>query len=494
MAAVSAACVAVVATTTGPRRDLDYWWHVLLGRAILVGDASSASSWSVWPGEPGWQTAQPLAEIALAAADQWWQSTAPPTVRAGTSALAAAALAAVTRPWAGGGLAVTACRWWAFGWGCLVVLGFTQERPAQVGLVFMPLAGMLAAWWAANSPLTRRGWVALTCAAVAAGLVWALSHQSWLLAWVVLVTAVTLSPRPAGTRATAMGFLAVVMAGSWWALGPPWQAITTAGAAASLVEWQPTEFLSIPGMPATALVVACAAAIAHVFLARSRQKWLPGDASRYATLLVLGVAGASAWRHVPVSVLAAAPVLVAHVQVHTHAQSALTTERSPHRVPLRSATATATAIGVPLALSVLVAHGWAHLQPAEATDADRVAALAARHTCHVARPATIASHYNDAGPILAGSRSARCPHAKDMQVVIDGRADRYGADALSRWHDVINAEGWQWEQDWRDMDPDVAVLKTHAPLRHELRHRGWSVREIRDGYVVLYSPDMTAQI
>ena len=75
-----------------------------------------------------------------------------------------------------------------------------------------------------------------------------------------------------------------------------------------------------------------------------------------------------------------------------------------------------------------------------------------------------------------------------MQVVIDGRADRYGADALRRWQDVLNAEGRNWERDWCAVDPDMAILPTYTPLSGELRQRGWQLAELRSGIAVLVRP------
>lgn len=488
LAAVSAACTAVVVTTFGPRRDVDYWWHVLLGQALLSGDVSTATSWAVWPGDPAWQSAQPLAEIALATADRWWPAAAPTTVRALTAAMAMATLALVTRPWSKAALGVSVGRWWAFTWGSAVILGFTQERPAQVGLIAMPLVGALASWWATGRPVSRQGWLLTGCAALVMGGLWSLSHQSWMLAWSVLVVAVVLAPRPVATRALALGAMALIPIWSWWWLGPPWQAITTAGAAASLAEWQQTQFLSVPGSPATAMVVGCAAAMAMAAQRAPGDRWRRGDASRYAALLVLGVAGATAWRHVPVSVLAAAPVLIAHVEAHTDRRwpnSAGPLIGTPGRRPGLRRT---ILMALPVVLTVAGMHVAAHLAPAQHSDADHVADLAQSHTCRLTGPAIIATHYNHSGPALAGARTANCAHAPQMQVVIDGRADRYGADALRRWQDVLNAEGRNWERDWCAVDPDMAILPTYTPLSGELRQRGWQLAELRSGIAVLVRP------
>lgn len=485
---VTAICVAVVATTAGPRRDLDYWWHVLLGRALMEGDASSAQTWAVWPGDPTWRTAQPLAEVMLAVADQWWQSASPATVRAMTAAGAMAALAVSCRPWAAGGGLVTASRWWAFGCGSIAVLGFTQERPAQVGIMLMPLVGATIAWLTSATCVSRRRWLLVSGTTLAAGGIWSLSHQSWLLAWVVLVVAAALAPQAWSARIATLMVLAAVLAWGWVRLGPPWAAITTAGAAASLAEWQPTRFWAIPAAPASALVLAFAAVTAFALTTTPGNRWVPGDSSRYAALVVLGVAGAAAWRHVPVTVLAAGPILIAHAQAHALPASPSFAGATARQVYRAEGLAVASAIALSLALAVTSAHVWARLQPAPATAADEVAMIAARHTCNFSRAATIATHYNDSGPALAGARTAPCTHASRMQVVIDGRADRYGADALRRWQSVLRTEGSLWRRDWQMVDPDIALLPAGSRLRWELRRQGWHLAEIRSGYAVLYSP------
>lgn len=486
VAVVSATCVAVVATTTGPRRDLDYWWHVLLGRALINRVPSSASSWSVWPGDPDWRTAQPLAEMALATADRWWPASAPATVRATTAALAMTTLVIATRPWRADPLPVVLGRWWVFAWGSVAVFGFTQERPAQVGLICMPLVGMLAAWWATGRLASRRAWLLFGSVSTVTAALWTLSHQSWLLAWSVLLTAVALSPRPWSTRTAALAMLAGVFAWAWWWLGPPWRALLTAEAASSLAEWQPTGFFTIPGAPATALVLGCAAAIAQSLLSPKGQRWHTGDASRYATLLVLGLAGASAWRHVPVTVLAAGPVLISLLLIRSGVGP--TPERQREDPRHRPRSSPALVIGLPLVCGVAAVHLAAQLQPAQATQADRVATLAARHACGLPVPAVIATHYNDSGPALAGARSADCPQAAAARVVIDGRADRYGADALERWQRVLSAEGRRWEQDWHAVDPDIAILAADSRLHRALLERGWAQSEVDHGLVVLKRP------
>lgn len=504
--AVSALCAAVVTTTAGPRRDLDYWWHVILGRAILSGQASGAAQWSVWPGDPGWRTAQPLAEVALAMADQWWQAAAPGTVRATTAAAAMATLTAATRPWSWGSRSLSALRWWSFACGAVVVMGFTQERPAQVGLILMPLAGSLVAWWVGGATARRRRWILLGAITAAVGGAWALSHQSWLLAWCVLLAAVALSPRRAPITGAALGLLAAVMVWAWLWLGPPWRAVGVAGAAAALAEWQPTRFHTVPGAPAAAMVVAFAWVAASILRGPRGSRWHRGDAALYACMVLLGVAGASAWRHVPVTVLAAGPLLIALAQAHcidapepplpvVGQRGTLGRNRLPwpHRGTGRGAITAGRLlmVAVPLVASVVIIHVGALVRPAHATDADHIATLATRHACRLHGPGVIATHYNDSGPALAGARSAKCNHAAAMQVVIDGRADRYGADALRRWQAVMRLEGPGWRRDWDAAGASLALLRSGAPLGGELRRQGWLVAEIRHGYQVLYRPGAT---
>lgn len=485
----SATCVAVVATTTGPRRDLDYWWHVLLGNSLLARHTSPGSSWSVWPGDPHWRTAQPLAEMALATAERWWPASAPTTVRATTAALAMLTLALATTPWRAGTSQVVLGRWWAFACGGVAVLGFSQERPAQVGMICMPLVGMLAAWWATGRQASRRQWLLLGVATVGTAAAWTLSHQSWLLAWAVLASTAATAPRPWAQRAAAMATLAGVLAWSWWWVGSPGRALRTADAASTLAEWQATDFFTIPAAPATALVLGCAAAIACAIRSPSGLRWRTGDTSRYVALLILGVAGASAWRHVPVTVLASGPVFISLLTNHCGGGESQTTESArgtfnsgpPWKAPV--------IVGLSLTLSVVLVHLASQKQPAPATRADHVAAMAARHSCRLPKPAVIATHYNDSGPALAGARMADCPQAPLSKVVIDGRADRYGADALRRWQQVLNTEGPQWEHDWCMVDPDLAILSVDTPLNAALRARGWQESESSHGLVVLDRPD-----
>lgn len=532
--------VAVVLTTVGPRRDVDFFWHVLLGQSLLDG-ATEQGAWTSWVGDPTWRTAQPLAEIGLAMADARWGTVAPTMVRALTAAAALAALLAVTRPGTADVGLVRASRWLAFGAGAMVIMGFTQERPAQIGLIAMPLVGAAVAWWVLpDAPGGRRprgGLLAATvvAASIAGALVWIGSHQSWALGWLILLCAVGLSPREPRVRLLGLGGLLAVLAVASWRHGPPWHVAATASAAADLVEWQPTDFAALPATPAVALVLGFSALIATVLVASktSVAHSKPVNRDRRAehslirpsmrsgvavgvVLSILGVASATAWRHLPLAVLAAAPLLVASarwiatpypampVSTKTHGCS---TDRDQlgrcgpieaHRsnslgesvVDHSGRRRLAIVFGTCLALSAAVCavHGWERRYPAAPTDSDLVAAMAATHSCRTGTRVTFATTYNDSGAALSGARSPDCGPAGSARIVIDGRTDRYGIDTIRRWHNVVRTEGTQWWLDFLRAEVDIALLPAEVPLTSELHARGWPIAQQCADYVVLYHP------
>jgi len=91
--------------------------------------------------------------------------------------------------------------------------------------------------------------------------------------------------------------------------------------------------------------------------------------------------------------------------------------------------------------------------------------------------------YNVSGPLLWFGGGPR-----HVSVAVDGRADRYGGDYLSRYTDMVAArEGWQSMLD--SLAPTAALLRRDEALSGALvAERGWVVVGREGDYVLLHAP------
>jgi len=459
----------VLLTMAGPRRDVDLWWHILLGTDLLAGMGSQPShQWAVLPGDPQWVTGQPLAQMFLALTDRFLGGSTPVGVRAMSAAAALISLAWTTMPWRPGTAGAQMWRltlpWLALIIGAWSIMGFSQERPAQVALVLMPWVGaliVLVSRPGALASLTTHQRNALLVAVTLGGMLWALSHQSWWLAAATLGAAVAVSPQSRALRVVLLGTIAVPALGAAQMTGGLSAAARVARAGSVLVEWRPTDYANITSWGSVLMVVGFATA------------WVMGrrlpDRTTAVALLVLGVAASSATRHLAPAVLAAAPILADAARPSADRQPVVT---RPPMVFAASMIITGFAV-------ITVAT----LRPSP-SPAEELADLAAAVTCDSRSAPIIATTYNASGPVLHGARRSGCASAPGSSVVIDGRADRYGATAVRQWGSVIAANpGWQ--PLWHSVGATVAILPADAPLAAELRKSGWQVSRHAATWVAL---------
>ena len=413
-----------------------------------------------------------LDDLAPASAYVW--------LRAVTLALALATLSWATGVWrcypppTAIGLA-SAPRWpaWvAFLAGVWTVTGFTQERPQQASYIMYPLAGALFALVLDPHGCTqlKRAQVAMiACATALATSIWVHLHQGWLLALGCLILTAALSLQRWKSLATTLP-IAVAVAAIMAATTNPWgsealaAARRLAAASSSLVEWQPTSLVSVPGAGVIALAVGFTVV------------WVRGPRTypEIVVVLLLFVTAATAARGIAPAVLLAAPLLARHA--------------GPPTVPSLAAQA-ACGAAVTIAITGVVnapsAHNW-EPTPAPSTSAaatitqsndqqETVARLAAAAVCQVSQPRiVIATSYNDSGAALFGAQRSPCAHRHHIYVAIDGRADRYGADLIQRWLAVTRTQG-DWWITWAEAAPTVAIVRRDSPLIAPLTAAGWRV-------------------
>ncbi len=72
-------------------------------------------------------------------------------------------------------------------------------------------------------------------------------------------------------------------------------------------------------------------------------------------------------------------------------------------------------------------------------------------------------------------------------MAIDGRTDRYGAERIKAYGDMLHMRG-DWRELFDELRPNYALPLETSPLVEELRRQGWR-EELRDGdFVLLAAP------
>jgi hypothetical protein len=459
--AATAASVALLGAASGPIRDVDYYWHVLVGREILAGApiAEAGRGWSLAPVPDTWVSTQWLAEVLLAWLDQLGGASTALVYRVVTTAAVLFVLAVVTlhrRPLRPGAV--------VFALAALTLGIFAQERSQQLTYLLAPLVGLWAerAWREGRPP---RWWVLLPVVWI-----WAQLHGGWVLAPALLLLAALARvvdrrgwDRTVGVLA-AQALAAVAVA----ALAPAGVANVTAvlrfsSAAEAVQEWQRVELWSPAALPLVVLL-----AVLLVSWARGRTRPTIGE------LLYVGVLVAfafSAYRNLPTAALALAPAVVTSL-ARSWGDDVI--EQEPTRGPLRLGSA----------LLVTATFVLALVTTAMTTPAGNPAKVPVALLDRISVGDRVLPTYNVSGAVLW--RSGPPP---DVLVAIDGRTDRYGADYIERYT-ALEAGLPGWESLLDELDPTVALLRTDRALAELLvTRRGWTEIDRTEDHVLLRAPD-----
>jgi hypothetical protein len=447
----------------GPIRDIDVYWHLLVGQEILAGTpvTEAGQGWSFAPVADTWVSAQWLSELGFASLEKAGGLQALLVFRVVSLVAALVVLALVTlvrRPVRPGVLAFTL--------GALMLSITVQERSQQVTFVLAPLVG----WWAER--LWRDGrlprwWVVLPLVAV-----WSNVHGGWVILPMALVLASLARVLDRGWRDRAAWWAVALAAGCFVAacVSPSGVANAVAvlrfsSSTALILEWQPVTFWDWSAIALVPMVVVVVLAWAR---GRVRPSW-----GEILIVVVLVAFATMAWRNLAPATLMLAPFVVGILaRAFGEADPVLDGARPPL---VRTAWA-AGAVGLVVALVL----AWTQTP---VVDPDLPGSLLARLKATTA-PQRVLDTYNVSGPLLwlAGPP----PH---VVVGIDGRADRYGGDYLRRYQNVLLAARPGWQDLVDELRPTSALLLIDQGLSSALvAQRGW-VEVAREGdYVLLRAP------
>jgi hypothetical protein len=455
--------LAVSLAGVGPIRDIDAYWHVLLGREILdgVSPALAGRGWSFAPVTDDWVSTQWMGETVSAWLDERFGLRALLLLRAASTLMVLGTLYLVTvrrRPVRAGA--------WLFVAGALAAGFYSQERPQQVTLILVPVVG----WWidrAWRKAQLPRWWYVMPLVAV-----WSNFHGGWVLLPLGLGLAALARVLDHGWRdETARGaLLLALLAGlssavSPLGLGNTFSALRFSSATARIQEWSPLELWDWTSIPLVLVM-----GIAVVSWARGAVRPTKGELALVLPLLLFATA---AWRNMTPIVLLLAPILTGSL-----ARALGLADPPPPTERLSGARATASLA----ALGICAAFAAALIQ-APVIPADVPSTLITRIRDADA-PQRILNAYNISGPLLYGAGPP--PH---ITVGIDGRADRYGAEYIDRYEDAMMNGRPGWSDLVDQLAPTAALLKTDRALPELLIGSKRWVEVAREGeWVLLRAP------
>jgi hypothetical protein len=443
----------LLGSTALPLRDVDLYWHLRAGDEILGGMSlhTVGTTWSFAPDPMPWVTTQWMAEVFLALLHEFGSWSALVEYRTVTAALTVAILAYATlrgRP------VILAA--FPFLIAAVAAINYSQERPNQATLVGAAALGAVLLRGLTEGRLPR-WWLLLPLTWL-----WANYHGGWVLAPGILILIALgrsldhgLRDRLA-VRALALAVASLVVG----TLSPAGTGSTLAvlrfsSATETIQEWQRTAPLEGAGRFTLAMLVVVA-------FGWTRSRMPKSEALAVVLLMVFSWA---AIRNVAPALLILAPLVANGLCRNFPAIG-------QHPEPRWS-----QPLGIGIA-SALLLVGIATIPGRDHLPSDAFPVGLASQIGALPGAQRVLNHYNTAGFVLwfAGS---------DDQVGIDGRSDRYGADYINSYTDLLNLKG-EWSQRLAELAPSVALLKSDSPLGHVLpTERGWDVVDQEGEWVLL---------
>ena len=233
----------------------------------------------------------------------------------------------------------------------------------------------------------------------------------------------------------------------------------------NIQEWASPDFHSLPGLLVEGIIFLLLAGLATGRVRAHSSEWLLAFALLYLAL--------SSQRHVPLFVLAAAPLMGRCAQALLSLASSLlppvdrraAAQAALRWTPARPMGHTVTLGAINLALLVVVGAGMVayraapNLRPAEQASAIKAAlpVQAADALARMGKPARVFNYYDYGGYLVWRF------YPEGGRVFIDGRVEVYGPEVFSRYLRVSYlASGWQ--DVIAQAHPDAIVLPSAHPL------------------------------
>lgn len=469
-------CVAAgaLATTAGPLRDVDVFWHVRLGGELLNGTSiyDVGRDWSYAPVDNAWVSTQWIVEVVFSWLNSLWGWNGLVAFRAATTAATFATIAWVVFPrtarptqtnrmWAG---LVTACL------GIFTVILFAQERPQQVSFILLPLVGL---WWlqAVRDGKVPRWWMLLLLTAV-----WANCHGLWVMLPFALGLAfvgrwLDGGRRDASLKPLAIAVVASLAGGCVSPVGPLnlLSPIRFAGTTSQISEWEPTSMVAISSLGLTVMLVLFAAAWARGRLRPKRSEVL--------FVIFIVIFGAAAGRNVTPAVLLLSAALAWRLST---AWSGPNRRRPAEGLLGASGPVAAAVIVVGLTATAMMVIRTVAIPPDS-----RPVGLVMR-IAETQGSQRVLNGYDVSGLVIWYARPAVSRSV--VQVGIDGRADRYGATYIDQYLSMERGRPG-WEETVQELRPTVALLPEKDALVPLLQAHGWHTSGTEAEYVLLTPPE-----
>lgn len=461
---IAAAALSRLVPNVGPIKDIDVYWHVVLGRQILDTHhiAGAGSNFSFVNTGIHWKTSEWLAEIALAEVQRLfgWRGLIGLRLVLGAALLASLAVVLLRRHsrHAPGRSAWPVAIVYSIA--AILASAMIQERPELFSLFFVLWLGtQLPGWFSGTSPR----WPYLVAVAV-----WANIHGYWVLAPGLLLLAAAgtwLDDRSHWRRARsqALWALAGFAAGCVSPIGPVGllMPFRLHAATSIIVEWQPTALLSPEG-----ILLGTLFALTFIAWARSARSVPPSEILLVLALLVFA---GTAFRNVYVTALLYAPFVLDRVSDLLPSP--------PPKVRPNEGRVFASLMGTAIVVSGIYL-GVAATRTSVFPKTEPVAI--ARYLAQQPGKHRVLDDYNTSGVLIAfgGPRT---------KVAVDGRADRYGGTYLAHYQDMFSLQG-NWAGRFNAFHANAAVVETDGPLAYGLRTLGWQLVLRSNGFSLFEPP------
>lgn len=440
----------------------DVFWHILLGDQLRAGtpfaELGSAFSFSVE--NPDWRTGAWGSEFLMS----WLYDVGGWTLLVNT--LRVGSLAGVAFVFWRHVIRKSPSRAALIPYAlAMITLALTiQERPQSVSFVFIALAGV---WWyrsVIDDQPPRWILVGVTAA------LWANLHGLWVILPGVMALAFMgrlLNRGMSDPRRMPMAaaLLASLVGGCLTPLGPSGLllAAKVQDSATNLInEWAPTTLFGWPGY-----VLLVAGSLTLYLLGRSAET----TRAELLYALAIGAFGLMAERNVTPAVLLLTPLLTLLIS-RTLGPRATVSVSSRERTKLAVAAVSLAAIGV---VSVVVTMTLREQGPPPSLPVE----LASRLADETER-VRLLNDYNLSGVALFYG-------GDNVQVGADGRADYYGSDFLTRYHDAVS-KGQDIRPLVDDLEPTHALVASDSPTATILQNDGWTVIDSDDDHTLLLAP------